>query len=135
MNKWVSYTVEQKKASDRFSRIKSRFKNLENHWTREKFIDWFINKDKKCFYCKCTQAELDIFYNLHPSKRYLTRGKSLEIERKDDKEYSEENCEFACYWCNNAKSDVFSSEEFMPIGKAIGEVIIASIAKKTKGLE
>lgn len=28
----------------------------------------------------------------------------------------------ACYWCNNAKTDEFSAEEFAPVGKEIGEI-------------
>ncbi|KOH46766.1 hypothetical protein NC99_04170 [Sunxiuqinia dokdonensis] len=29
---------------------------------------------------------------------------------------------FSCYWCNNAKTDTFSSEEFKIIGKEIGKI-------------
>jgi hypothetical protein len=30
---------------------------------------------------------------------------------------------FSCYWCNNAKSNFFTSEEFEEIGKIIAEII------------
>lgn len=37
----------------------------------------------------------------------------LQIERKDsDGDYCDDNCEFACVICNNAKSDMISAEEF-----------------------
>jgi hypothetical protein len=41
----------------------------------------------------------------------------LEIDRKNSNfEYSENNCVLACYWCNNAKTDEFTFEEFQIIG-------------------
>jgi len=51
------------------------------------------------------------------------RGWSLEIDRKNSNlEYSKENCVMSCYWCNNAKTDEFTAEEFAVIGKAIAMV-------------
>lgn len=51
------------------------------------------------------------------------RGKRLEVDRMiSDQSYSPDNCVLACYPCNNAKSDVFSYEEFLEIGKAIHKV-------------
>ena len=37
--------------------------------------------------------------------------------------YNYDNCVVACAWCNNAKTDAFTNEEFEKIGIAIGEVI------------
>ena len=118
------YTPEEKVASNRYTSLKSRLDyDLEQYWSRKDFIAWYTNKPKKCCYCGCTSKELDQFYENTNSKRKNTRGKTLEIERKEDKPYSQDNCDFCCYWCNNAKSDVFSSVEFRRIGKAIGKVI------------
>jgi hypothetical protein len=51
------------------------------------------------------------------------RGVSLEVDRKNNTEkYSFSNCVLACYPCNNAKSDVFSYDEFLEIGQTIGRV-------------
>jgi len=51
------------------------------------------------------------------------RGQNLEVDRIESKElYSPDNCVLACYPCNNAKSDVFSYQEFLEIGKIIGEL-------------
>ena len=128
---------EERAISRRYSQLKHRVKkvyDLDNFWSRRDFIKWYKEhrqkEEKKCFYCECTEEELLGFYNkIHsdangriPSKR-RTRGKSLEIERKADKEYTRENCILSCYWCNNAKSDVFSFDEFKPIGEAIGKAI------------
>ena len=120
------YTPEDKVASNRYTSLKSRLRldyDLEQYWTRKDFINWYTRKPKKCCYCGCTSKELDKFYENTNSKRKNTRGKTLEIERKKDKPYSQDNCDFSCYWCNNAKSDVFSPDEFHRIGKAIGKVI------------
>jgi hypothetical protein len=118
------YTEKEKIASDRYTEIKSRvYYDLEQYWSRKDFINWYITKTQKCCYCHCTLEELAKFYDLTNSKRKNTRGKSLEIDRREDNQYTENNCDFCCYWCNNAKSDVFSFDEFHHIGKAIGEVI------------
>lgn len=120
----MQYTEEERVASNRYSSIKSRVKyNLGSFWPREDFIKWYINEEKKCCYCGCSQNELEIFYSKNSSKRKTTRGKTLEIERIKDKEYTESNCKLSCYWCNNAKSDVFSYDSFKPIAVAIGKAI------------
>lgn len=122
------YSDDQKKASQRYSSLQSRVKyDLNLFWSRQDFIDWYLSKEKKCCYCKCTEDEIKAFYDTDSSKRKRTRGQTLEIERIKDEKYSEDNCELACYWCNNAKSDVFTFDEFKPIGKAIGETIKARI--------
>jgi len=48
----------------------------------------------------------------------------MEIDRiEPNKEYTPDNCVLACYWCNNAKSDEFSSHEFSEnIGPCIQSV-------------
>ena len=37
--------------------------------------------------------------------------------------YKADNCVYACYWCNNAKTNAFTDVEFKPIGKAISKQI------------
>ena len=98
MARKLRYTEEERKISNRYSSIKQRAEELE--WSREKFIEWYKKQDKKCCYCGSTEKELKIFYDSDKSKRKRTRGMTLEIDRKADKEYSEENCVLSCYWCN-----------------------------------
>ncbi len=122
------YSKEEKIASNKYSSIKSRVKkkqeyDLEECWKREDFIKWYIKSEKKCYYCKSTESEIKSFYKKTDSKRKSTRGNNLEIDRTEDGKYSESNCKLVCYWCNNAKSDVFSSIEFKSIGREIGLVI------------
>jgi 5-methylcytosine-specific restriction endonuclease McrA len=47
-------------------------------------------------------------------------GRKLELDRKDpDLTYENlNNLVLACYWCNNAKTDTFTNEEFMKVGEA-----------------
>jgi len=57
------------------------------------------------------------------NKRSDTRGYTLEIDRMlPNLEYSKDNCCMACYWCNNAKTDEFSPEEFKPIARGINKI-------------
>lgn len=87
-----------------------------------------IEKNRKCHYCgitepKIEQLMLDAESNGHPlTKR--TRGKKLELDRKfpNDKYDNTENLVYACYWCNNAKTDTFTDEEFNEIGKVISNI-------------
>ena len=64
-------------------------------------------------------------FNIDKSQLFkkVNRGFKLEIERFDSNiEYSYENMDLACYWCNNSKTDEFTKEEFEPVGKAIREI-------------
>lgn len=37
----------------------------------------------------------------------------------------------ACYWCNNAKTDEFTAEEFKEIGKEIRKIWDVRLASKS----
>ncbi len=127
-----TYTEEESVASKRYSSIKQRVKSeydIEEIWPRSDFIKWYLSKEKICCYCGCNTRELHEFYQITKFKRKKTRGKALEIERKSDGKYCPSNCDLCCHWCNNAKSDVFSYDEFLNIGKVIGDVIRSKISK------
>ena len=96
--------------------------------TFEKFKQWFNQKEfnKGCYYCGTTNERSFELYKLRPyATRGGKRGKRLELDRRDAfKPYDNlENLVWCCYWCNNAKTNFFSEEEFKPIGLAIGEVL------------
>lgn len=85
-----------------------------------------LKTQNNCFYCglegnvrknyKSQLNELNMKYF-----RKGRRGSSLELERKKAKgPYIADNCALACYPCNNAKSDVFTCDEFQIIGAIIG---------------
>jgi hypothetical protein len=104
---------------------------IRNKWKNKKiggdfwdFCHWYISTEKRCHYCKITQDELDKLYAIGIINKRATRGKHLEIERKIANEnYANlDNLTYSCYWCNNAKTDTFTEEEFKIIGEAIRTV-------------
>ena len=88
------------------------------------FKEWFENAAKKCHYCGITENEIMVLMTKYPNLTKRNRGKKLEIERKEpDKPYSiTKNLVFSCYWCNNAKTDTFTEDEFLLIGSKIREI-------------
>jgi hypothetical protein len=89
------------------------------------FRDWYDKKEKICFYCGLSEEESqEVVHNgvldskrfplAGETKRGVNRGYWLEVDKKDPSGiYSRENCELACYFCNNDKSDVFNAEQYV----------------------
>ena len=100
---------------------KKRKKNL-----RDKL---YKRDGRRCHYCRIKEEDfIRIWGSFYGGK---TRGKRLEIDRKDNnKGYTEENCVLACAICNNAKSDKFTDEEFRKLGRVIREIWLKRILKK-----
>ncbi|MDP2188799.1 MAG: hypothetical protein Q8J69_08970 [Sphingobacteriaceae bacterium] len=77
-------------------------------------------KQVHCEYCNITEAVIAQLGEQGKLFKKSERGWSLEIDRKNSNfEYAPENCVMACYWCNNAKTDEFTFEEFAKVGAAI----------------
>lgn len=103
----------------RETRSLNGFKNFDD------FKSWYIEKDKKCRYCKISESEVQeiVVLGLLKSKRFPENGRTsqgrargmwLEVDRFNPNEkYSRENCVLACYFCNNDKSDVFVGSEYL----------------------
>ncbi|MEV4887514.1 hypothetical protein MRBLMN1_006105 [Chitinophaga ginsengisegetis] len=91
----------------------------------EKFAEIYNNTEKKCHYCNITEDEIELLKDDKKikTKRFITRGKTLEVDRINPfQPYEEGNLVLCCYWCNNAKTDEFSEEEFKKIGKVIRQI-------------
>lgn len=90
------------------------------------FYNWYLTQERKCFYCDITEAEIELLISTQrlTTKRLATRGRKLELDRKESEiEYDNfNNIVFACYWCNNAKTDTFTEEEFKTVGKAFKNI-------------
>lgn len=73
------------------------------------------NESKQCHYCGIHEDDIEsLIKNSNiQTKRLLTRGRSLEIDKIDPfGSYTQDNIVLSCYWCNNAKTDEFSYFEF-----------------------
>ncbi|HEY1040876.1 MAG TPA: hypothetical protein VGF30_15780, partial [Bacteroidia bacterium] len=86
----------------------------------EEFLKWHADQEKECFYCGITEEKISELLNSNKlfTKRLKTRGRRLEFERLSSEEhYSNiDNLKLCCYWCNNAKTDTFTVDEFKLIG-------------------
>jgi len=120
-------TSSKQQMASLYRRIKKEGCCCEWQNDRNRFYEWYEKQLKKqrclCHYCHLP-GDTNVYYGHYfrePSNKG-TRGHHLELERMcANGLYSPENCVLACYPCNNAKSDVFTYEEFLKIGKAIHE--------------
>ena len=87
------------------------------------FKTWFEKAERKCNYCGVTEPDIKILLEnkMIFTKRLKTRGRTLEIERilPNERYDNISNLVYSCYWCNNAKSDEFSIDEFLQVGAAL----------------
>lgn len=113
---------EQNNAS--FNILKERYFNevFKTKFTEAKYKE--LVHSRKCYYCGITVDEIEMLSAQQEIFKKNERGWVMEIDRKSpNKEYSNDNCVAACYWCNNAKTDEFNAVEFKPIGKEIGKAL------------
>jgi hypothetical protein len=90
----------------------------------DEFKGWYESSKRRCFYCQITEEEINQLWDIYPNLTKRKRGKNLEIERLEPNlPYSiTNNLVFSCYWCNNAKTDTFTKDEFSEIGKVIRQI-------------
>ena len=91
------------------------------------FQEIFITPSNElaCAYCYITEAEFKQLVDRGQvqTKRLRTRGTTFELDcRVPELGYKAGNVVVCCYWCNNAKSDEFSPEEFQPVADALARV-------------
>lgn len=97
---------------------------FDSVFPKDKFDELFAERyNAHCHYCEISPAKIEQLANAKKLYKKNERGWQLELDRKrPNEEYTPDNCVWACYWCNNAKSDEFTEEEFKQVGKAIKEV-------------
>ena len=160
VDKWIQNASDERmldrKAHLRYLQLKGRLREAEKKGGRWKvedliskpdFCKWYKEESSKnkvgrqCSYCSISEKDSQQYYNcidpirtLYGKGKKSTRGKTLEIDReKSDVGYVDGNLVLACYYCNNAKSDVFEALEFREkIGPAIASVIKSKL-KRMKG--
>jgi hypothetical protein len=98
--------------------VEDRFPTL---FPEEEFVK--IYESDRCYYCKVTTRNIELLAENFKIYKKNLRGWKLELDRKmPNDEYSSQNCVMACYWCNNAKTDEFTADEFQPIADALGTI-------------
>lgn len=119
----TNWWEELKTEREQMSKIRALWKRKCKEIPFNAFEDWYTNAVKAYNYCGITEEQiLQLFQaNQIKTKRTTTRGRRLEIERVEPNETYDntENLVMCCYWCNNAKSDEFTKDEFMAIGQEI----------------
>jgi 5-methylcytosine-specific restriction endonuclease McrA len=116
---------------DDLAYLSAKYRSIKDNccarWANDRnaFYAWYEEQyerqDGHCKYCNLPGDTLQSGYGKY--FREGRRGKRLEVDRiKSKAPYSPANCVLACYPCNNAKSDVFSYEDFIEIGKIINQL-------------
>jgi len=136
-NEMIDNSVSVNELYNRFQKLKGEYieliKNLEKDYVDSfqknfpvyKFEELISegNEDNCCHYCKITIKQIEELADKKKVFKKNFRGWSLEIDRKDSNfEYTPDNCVMACYWCNNAKTDEFTYNEFKKVGASIQEI-------------
>jgi hypothetical protein len=108
------------------SRIKRKWGKKYNRFeSKEKFATWYIDTltELNCCCKYCNNSIFEIRYLIEKGKLIGRkcgrngkgiRGKVLEIEKiENDKGYTPQNCTLVCYLCNNDKSSVIDSTDYL----------------------
>ena len=125
---WDETIIEVISATNvHYNRILNRNENID-----KKAIEELVKQDKKCCYCGISQTQIDTLEEFSKGNNGhqlwcfdygLTKRdyrKTLEIDQKNPTiGYVKDNIVWACSWCNNAKTDTFTYEEFKMIAKNI----------------
>lgn len=103
---------------------------FQKYYVNEMFAEIFpeekfnlLTKSDTCAYCGITIGQIEKLGTGHKLHKKNYRGWTLEIDRLDSNfEYTPDNTVMACYWCNNAKTDEFTFEEFKLVGRSIKQI-------------
>lgn len=128
LSKWWDDLKDEREAlaliKRKWNSKKKKLTEEDTSLTFERFRTWYESTDKVCIYCEITPDKINQLWEKDPKLTKRNRGKSLEIERlKPNETYSNtENLVFSCYWCNNAKTDTFTAEEFKEVGEVFKKI-------------
>ena len=134
-DRYIELQVTKTKFNSKLKQIREIDIDITNEILYQMTL-WYLSAPKVCRYCKLPESEL---INLHEqpghiNKRWPKRGKELEIDRmQSDLPYTIiENLTLACYWCNNGKTDTFTFDEAIKVGKSIQSIWEKRLNKKFK---
>jgi hypothetical protein len=93
----------------------ANFRKIEFNISKEDFISWYIKQKQECYYCKRTLEKIK--NDNREGKRFNMR---FSIERtNNEKGYFLNNIKLVCFRCNQTKSNFFTEQEMLEIGKII----------------
>ena len=122
-SKWYE---ELRSFKDAISRIRIMYVSRPMELGFQKFYEKIksLEVNKRCEYCKITELELEDLMDSKKVQTKRTRGRKLELDRMDPNLPYDvlDNLVWACYWCNNAKTDTFTYVEFKEIGECIQKI-------------
>ena len=96
-------------------RTGAKRRNVKFNITNNEFAEWYINQDKKCFYCNRTFDEIK-----SEDDNLNNKINRLTVDRVDNNiGYLISNIVLACYRCNLIKGNYFTKNEMLKIGKII----------------
>jgi hypothetical protein len=129
MRPWFSENKSEKVKETWANLSKAYWGRFETNFSEEKFRA-LCEKDV-CHYCGITIADINVLIAKNQIyKKHHARGWTLEIDRRrPNDEYTEKNSVRCCYWCNNAKTDEFTDEEFQPIADQMRKVWVDRLKK------
>lgn len=91
----------------------ARKRNLD-YLNQKDFLNWYGLQLKKCVYCGILEEQLRFISVSFKNKEI----KRLTIDRKDNNVgYLTDNMVLCCFRCNSTKSDFFTFDEMLNIGK------------------
>lgn len=114
--------AQDTKAQEYYKKLRNSYKDefIKSIFPWKEFRD--MVQETRCYFCRITIDQICKMgqNGLLRNKRSDTRGYSLEVDRLNPNiEYRKNNCKMVCYWCNNAKTDEFTCDEFKEIAKGI----------------
>lgn len=114
------YDKNKKFYKELYNNYRSHLETNPDHKTMLSKSDFrkFYKEDaaeRACQFCEISESQISILRRegeIH-TKRFYSRGKTMEVDQlRPYGGYQEDNITRCCYWCNNAKTDEFSPEEY-----------------------
>lgn len=88
---------------------------------KDEFLEWYgSSTTRTCSYCGITEGSFTSLGRKNPRGYHV---QCLGVDRSDSSQgYTSDNVRIACLVCNRIKSNIFSLEEMVQIGSAVGNV-------------
>lgn len=127
---YIAYKINAtpQEVSELYSKLKKNIADIQKKYNKfntkerkegfktfEDFLSWYNKQRKECYYCKTSEETIkQLFQSIFKPQKDAWKYGTLQIDRKKPKGgYSKKNCVLACVFCNNAKSDLITDDDFI----------------------